>query len=165
MSRASTVGCRGLGTTLEAVAQTNILKLQARYPDRFTEEHALVRDLDAERTVLEESTITTMLAPRGITMAEMAAMSAAEKADLKPMTPVRLHELIVDAGNPSITTRPIQLGAGLTLSKSGSTWSIKSAGDLIVAQTKPGSTYLEEIESIDTGTLFAAQQILNTLAK
>ncbi len=36
----------------EILAQ-NIQKLQARFPDRFTEEHALNRDLDEERKILE----------------------------------------------------------------------------------------------------------------
>src|SRR5574343_434345 len=45
--------CRALGTTMEDVAQLNIDKLRKRYPDKFTEAHALNRDLDAERAVLE----------------------------------------------------------------------------------------------------------------
>lgn len=36
-----------------AVWQANIDKLQARYPDKFTEESALNRDLDKERKALE----------------------------------------------------------------------------------------------------------------
>ena len=159
------LACRGLGTTLEAVAQTNILKLQARYPDRFTEEHALVRDLDAERTVLEESTTPRPFLPK----TRISLIPADE--DSPSLTTIPFYPRIitpaemVEMSKIEAAARPIQLGAGLTLSKSGATWSIKSPTDLIVAQTKPGSTYLEEIESIDTGTLFAAQQILNTLAK
>ena len=37
------------------VMQQNIDKLRTRYPERFTHEAALVRDLDAEREVLEEA--------------------------------------------------------------------------------------------------------------
>lgn len=42
-----------LDTTLDAVQQTNIAKLQKRYPEKFTAEAALNRDLDGERKVLE----------------------------------------------------------------------------------------------------------------
>lgn len=38
----------------ENVLEKNILKLHARYPDKFTEEHALNRNLDNERKILEE---------------------------------------------------------------------------------------------------------------
>ena len=47
------LACRGLGTSLEEVAHTNILKLSTRYPEKFTNVQALVRDLQAERAVLE----------------------------------------------------------------------------------------------------------------
>lgn len=47
------LACRGLGITLEGVGQTNVLKLRARYPLKFTNEEALTRDLIAERSVLE----------------------------------------------------------------------------------------------------------------
>jgi len=42
-----------LNGTLGGVLQTNHDKLLARYPDKFTEDCATVRDLDAERTILE----------------------------------------------------------------------------------------------------------------
>ena len=45
--------CDDLGTTLEAEMCRNIAKLQARYPEKFSEDAANVRDLDAERKVLE----------------------------------------------------------------------------------------------------------------
>jgi NTP pyrophosphatase (non-canonical NTP hydrolase) len=45
--------CRAADTTLEDVANTNIAKLRARYPDKFTTEQALNRDLATERAVLE----------------------------------------------------------------------------------------------------------------
>lgn len=41
--------------TLEDVMQTNIDKLKARFPEKFTNELALNRDLEAERKVLENS--------------------------------------------------------------------------------------------------------------
>lgn len=47
------LAARGLGTTLEEIAETNILKLQTRYPAKFTAEQALNRNLTAERAVLE----------------------------------------------------------------------------------------------------------------
>jgi NTP pyrophosphatase (non-canonical NTP hydrolase) len=45
--------CDALGTTFEEVQQININKLKARYPDKFTQEKAEVRDLEKERAVLE----------------------------------------------------------------------------------------------------------------
>jgi NTP pyrophosphatase (non-canonical NTP hydrolase) len=41
------------GFTLEEAMESNIQKLRVRYPVKFTEEQALVRDLDAERKSLE----------------------------------------------------------------------------------------------------------------
>lgn len=38
---------------LEKIWDINIAKLQARYPDKFTEYHAQNRDLEKERTILE----------------------------------------------------------------------------------------------------------------
>lgn len=43
-----------LDVTWEEVWETNIAKLEKRYPDKFTEEAANNRDLDGERAVLEE---------------------------------------------------------------------------------------------------------------
>lgn len=40
-------------TSLEGIAETNIKKLQARYPEKFDEEKADKRDLEKEREVLE----------------------------------------------------------------------------------------------------------------
>lgn len=45
--------CRGLGITLEEGANINIKKLKKRFPDKFTIEKALNRDLDGERKILE----------------------------------------------------------------------------------------------------------------
>ena len=45
--------CDTLGTTIETEMARNIAKLRQRYPERFTEESANVRDLEAERSVLE----------------------------------------------------------------------------------------------------------------
>ena len=45
--------CDTLGIELEDVMQSNILKLEARYPDLcFKEEHALNRDLAAEKAAM-----------------------------------------------------------------------------------------------------------------
>jgi NTP pyrophosphatase (non-canonical NTP hydrolase) len=43
------------GLTLEDAMEKNIAKLQARYPDKFTVEAALHRDLERERSALEGS--------------------------------------------------------------------------------------------------------------
>lgn len=45
---------RTLNTDFETVAEGNIAKLAARYPDKFTSEAALNRDLTNERKVLEK---------------------------------------------------------------------------------------------------------------
>lgn len=42
-----------LGVGIEAAWEKNIAKLRARYPDKFTSERALNRDLAAERAALE----------------------------------------------------------------------------------------------------------------
>lgn len=42
-----------LGVDQEEVQRINIDKLRARYPEKFTQEHALSRNLDRERAVLE----------------------------------------------------------------------------------------------------------------
>lgn len=44
-----------LGSSFEEARDRNIAKLRKRYPDGFTEEDALVRDLEAERAELEGS--------------------------------------------------------------------------------------------------------------
>lgn len=43
-----------LGVTVEDAMARNISKLRARYPEAFTSERALERDLDAERKALEQ---------------------------------------------------------------------------------------------------------------
>ena len=47
---------RTLGTDFETVAAGNTAKLLARYPEKFTSEAALNRDLENEREVLEKQT-------------------------------------------------------------------------------------------------------------
>lgn len=46
---------RHLGKTFEDVMEQNVAKLKARYPDKFTAQLALVRNLDHERSVLEST--------------------------------------------------------------------------------------------------------------
>lgn len=46
---------RAIGSTFERIQDTNIAKLRKRFPDRFTERDAIIRDLSAERKVLEQS--------------------------------------------------------------------------------------------------------------
>lgn len=46
--------CRMLKLDPEHIMQINIDKLKARYPERFTQEKALNRNLDRERKILEE---------------------------------------------------------------------------------------------------------------
>lgn len=48
-----TVMAKALGTTLEECARINTVKLRKRFPDTFTEDAALNRDLASERLILE----------------------------------------------------------------------------------------------------------------
>lgn len=45
--------CDELGISFEEVWEKNIAKLAKRYPEKFTEENALNRDIQAERKILE----------------------------------------------------------------------------------------------------------------
>jgi hypothetical protein len=45
--------CNIHGWNMEDILDTNIAKLEARYPEKFTEEAALNRNLEAEREILE----------------------------------------------------------------------------------------------------------------
>ena len=47
------IAADALGTTFDIIQDLNIKKLQKRYPDKFCEEKAVERDLDAERRILE----------------------------------------------------------------------------------------------------------------
>jgi NTP pyrophosphatase (non-canonical NTP hydrolase) len=47
------VAARAAGSSLEEVMERNIAKLKARYPEKFTQEQALNRDLETERAILE----------------------------------------------------------------------------------------------------------------
>lgn len=47
------LACNALGIDMQDVMGRNIAKLQARFPEKFTEENALERDLDSERGILE----------------------------------------------------------------------------------------------------------------
>lgn len=45
--------CKMYGWTLEEIMETNIQKLKTRYGEKFTEEAALLRNLEKERETLE----------------------------------------------------------------------------------------------------------------
>ena len=47
------IALEALDTDFEAVMETNINKLKARYPEKFTEDKAENRDLVKEREILE----------------------------------------------------------------------------------------------------------------
>lgn len=49
--------CNINGFDLEAILQNNIDKLRTRYPEKFTSQDAIERNLDKERKVLEELNI------------------------------------------------------------------------------------------------------------
>jgi len=46
--------CNMNGWDMREILDTNIQKLQARYPEKFTQENALNRDLEKERKILEK---------------------------------------------------------------------------------------------------------------
>lgn len=50
----SALGIDVLETTFEKILTTNIEKLRARYPEKFTSDAAINRDLKSEREVLEK---------------------------------------------------------------------------------------------------------------
>lgn len=47
--------CNIHGWDLRDILATNIAKLEARYPEKFTEEHAINRNLEKEREILEQT--------------------------------------------------------------------------------------------------------------
>jgi NTP pyrophosphatase (non-canonical NTP hydrolase) len=47
------LACDALGVTIGEVMERNIAKLRTRYPDKFTSDAAINRDLEAERRALE----------------------------------------------------------------------------------------------------------------
>jgi NTP pyrophosphatase (non-canonical NTP hydrolase) len=51
------LGLRFLQSNFGETFDTNIAKLRARFPDKFTEAAAMDRDIAAERAVLEQATI------------------------------------------------------------------------------------------------------------
>ena len=53
--------CTLNGWNLEDIMQTNIDKLKARFPEKFTNENALNRDLDIERRILESDYRTPII--------------------------------------------------------------------------------------------------------
>lgn len=55
VSVGASVACLILDVPVEVVLETNQKKLRARYPEKFTEELANIRDLDNERAILEDA--------------------------------------------------------------------------------------------------------------
>lgn len=51
------LACRELNLDFENILDINIKKLKARFPDKFTKDKALNRDLKTEREILEETRI------------------------------------------------------------------------------------------------------------
>ena len=54
------IACREMGIDFEFLMEQNIKKLQARFPGKFSAQHALERNLDAEREVLEQCSTATV---------------------------------------------------------------------------------------------------------
>ena len=55
------IGCDVLETTFEEEQARNIAKLKLRYPDKFTEDKAINRDIEAERKILEQGSSITIV--------------------------------------------------------------------------------------------------------
>lgn len=49
------IACEYCDVSFEELQERNINKLKARFPDKFTEEKALNRDLETERNILEKA--------------------------------------------------------------------------------------------------------------
>jgi len=49
--------CDALGLSMNSVLQKNIAKLEKRYPEKFSPERALERDLEGERSILEAEAV------------------------------------------------------------------------------------------------------------
>lgn len=49
--------CSRLNVSFEEIMRTNIEKLKARYPNKFTEDKAINRDIERERSILENEEI------------------------------------------------------------------------------------------------------------
>lgn len=56
------LGADACGDTLSNIQRVNIEKLKARYPDKFTSDKAINRDLDTERKILEDDYLLEMAA-------------------------------------------------------------------------------------------------------
>ena len=131
------IACRGLGITLEEAAATNIAKLAKRYPERFTAEAALNRDLAGERAVLEGQ-----------------EWNEGMYEGVKPT-------FLPPAEKPARETR-YTLGTGMILEQRDTRWVVIQA-TRIVAQTEPGGRRLILTDDASEGSwFFAAQQTLNT---
>lgn len=66
-----------LGVSLEEIMEKNIAKLKKRYGDKFTEEAALNRDIDAERAILDaKEAVDTIQYERAPTLATLNLMDS-----------------------------------------------------------------------------------------
>jgi NTP pyrophosphatase (non-canonical NTP hydrolase) len=55
--------CRINNLDLQEIINTNVLKLESRYPEKFSEHDALNRDLNKERSILEKKGDTDVIPP------------------------------------------------------------------------------------------------------
>jgi NTP pyrophosphatase (non-canonical NTP hydrolase) len=129
------IACRGLGITLEDAAQVNIAKLAERFPNRFTNEAALNRDLTAERRVLEAGAIT---------MDPNIAV---------PALPAK----------PKPTPSRITLGTGNMLEWVGGVWQVSNGAGVIAKTGGDNRTLLVTPDGNDGPWLFAAQATLDAI--
>ena len=147
------LAARALGIPLSELAAINIAKLQERYPKKFTEEQALVRNLDAERTLLEAATTLGLPIPEGFGITPTLTTMPAPR----PIPPAEF----VKMSEPKLMTIP--LGGGMDLRKTANVWEVISGGQ-VIARTNPGSKFLNETDDAMVGPwLMAAQSTLNSV--
>lgn len=87
--------------TLEDAQQVNIAKLRARYPDKFTEDKAIDRDLTAERNVLETRTAVETVGDLRYTE-KLEILESANNGVAKRLMPQEADALIKEANGEKI---------------------------------------------------------------
>ena len=98
--------CRALDCNLEDIARINIEKLKKRYPDKFSQDKALNRDLEGERAVLEGKP-----AGKSILLTNVIARPVRPDASKDPLLVMDLAQLM-NGTNLSLPRAMKSLGYG-----------------------------------------------------
>lgn len=101
----------GDGHTFEDAMRVNIAKLRARFPDKFTEVNANVRDLDAERVILEDARPASEPIPTAIVEAEAA--SGPEAVNRAAEASAAAFDAVKNVGNDAPPASTSDLGGEL----------------------------------------------------